>query len=168
MLLQRPTHQTVTMPDQSLVITDTSVLIAFDQIGCLEILPGMFDQIVAPPAVVAEFGSRPRWLQDVELRDAALVAEHRAHFLDQGEAEAIALAREHEGAVLLLDERRGRRYAQTLGLPVVGTAGLLVQAKRSGLIREVRPLLDALRDSGFRLSERVYARAVVLAGEVVP
>lgn len=88
---------------------------------------------------------------------------HRAHLLD--EAEAIALAREHPGATLLMDERRGRRYAEALGIPIVGTAGLLVRAKQRGLIAEVRPLLDDLRAVGFWLSDPLYALVLALAGE---
>lgn len=155
------------MPE-ALVVTDTSALIAFDKVDRLDLLPALFDDVVAPPAVVREFGARPPWLREVPVQDAALVAEHRAHFLDEGEAEAIALARTLPGATLLLDERRGRRYAQALGLTVVGRAGVLVRAKRAGHIVAVRPLLDTLRDRGFRLSDRLYDRVLVLADERAP
>ena len=154
--------------DNALVITDTSVLIAFERIGRLDVLPGLFPSIMAPPAVVAEFATRPQWLQIVAVQNHALVAEHRALFLDEGEAEAIALAREHPQATLLLDERRGRHFALTLGLPVVGSAGILVRARRAGLIPAVRPLLDALLEQGFYLSEAVYRRVLEQAGEPLP
>lgn len=148
-----------------LVITDASILIGLEQIGHLHLLPGLFDEVVAPPAVVAEFGHRPDWLREVSVADRTLVTAHRAHLLDEGEAEAIALAREHPGATLLMDERRGRRYAEALGIPIVGTAGLLVRAKQRGLIAEVRPLLDDLRAVGFWLSDPLYALVLALAGE---
>lgn len=59
--------------------------------------------------------------------------------LDAGEAEAIALALEHPGSAVLLVEQRGRAYAVTLGVPVVGTFGVLIRAKREGLIPAVHP-----------------------------
>ena len=147
------------------VIVDTSVLIAFEQLERLEILPELFDVIMVPPAVVREFGGCPDWARVQNVGESARVSVHRARFLDAGEAEAIALALEHEEATLLLDERRARRFAQSLGLAVVGTAGVLIRAKQTGLISEVRPLPDILRRSGFRLSDAVYARALILAGE---
>lgn len=153
--------------DNALVITDTSVLIAFEQIDRLDLLPGLFPYVIAPPAVVAEIAARPSWLHVVAVQDQTLVAEHRTLSLDVGEAEAIALAREHPGATLLLDERRGRRFARSLNLPVVGSVGILVRAKQAGLVSAVRPLLDALLHHGFFLSEAVYRRILEQAGELL-
>jgi len=55
----------------------------------------------------------------------------------------------------LIDERRGRAVATELGLRVLGTGGLLVAAKQSGHVAEVAPLLAALRERGYRLSDRL-------------
>jgi predicted nucleic acid-binding protein len=86
--------------------------------------------------------------------------------LDEGEAEAIALAVERPGCALLLDESRGRRVAERFGLDVVGTLGVLVRAKRAGLVPAVRPLVAALREAhGFRVAAEVVASALREAGE---
>ena len=63
-------------------------------------------------------------------------------------------------------ERDGQRVAQRLGLRTVGVLGVLLEAKRRGLLREVRPCLEALcHDAGFYLSDGVYRLVVDLAGE---
>lgn len=86
--------------------------------------------------------------------------------LDPGESEAIALAREVGGATtLIIDERRGRRVAKSLGLQVIGSAGLLVTAKDLGLISTVEPLLIRLRDSGLRLSYQLSDEILEAANE---
>jgi predicted nucleic acid-binding protein len=86
--------------------------------------------------------------------------------LDRGEAESIALALELEAYLLLMAEREGRHAAQRMGLHVVGVVGVLLEARAKGAIDSVRPHLDGLRQkAGFYLSEMVYRRALVLAGE---
>jgi len=65
-----------------------------------------------------------------------------------------------------MDERDGRHAAQALGLRAMGAVGVLIHAKRRGMIATIRPELDALRDrAGFYLREAVYAKALDAAGE---
>jgi predicted nucleic acid-binding protein len=66
---------------------------------------------------------------------------------------------------VILDDRPARLLALRLGLPVVGTVGILVRAKRTGLIPAVRPLLTRLLDVGFRLSPTIRDRVLTDAGE---
>ena len=86
--------------------------------------------------------------------------------LDAGEAEAIALAVETEAELLLMDERLGRESARHFGLRYVGLIGVLVEAKRKGLVRAVRPYLNELRDiAGFRIRDTLYIRVLRDEGE---
>lgn len=148
----------------TLVVTDTSCLIALDRIGHLDLLPALFT-VLAPPAVVTEFGRQPDWLT-VRLAPDAVRVNELLKVIDRGEAEAIALALTIPDAELLIDEARGRRVAEHLGLHVTGTAGVLLKAKRQGQIVAVRPLLDDLRDVyAFRLADSLYAWIVREAGE---
>ena len=86
--------------------------------------------------------------------------------LDLGEAEAIALARELGITTLPIDEAADRAKATELGLDVVQTIGILLQAKQLGEIDRLEPLLDDLRNRlGFYISDSFRQHALELAGE---
>ena len=148
-----------------LLVTDTTCLIALDRVGRLDFLPRLYGSVVAPPAVIQEFGQRPAWLRQERLGDDAGVDALRA-VLDAGEAEAIVLASRLPDAVLLIDEARGRRVAVERGLQIIGTAGVLLGAKRAGFIPHLKPVLDEMRERhAFRLSDVLYKHFVREAGE---
>jgi predicted nucleic acid-binding protein len=83
-----------------------------------------------------------------------------------GETEAIHLALHLRPDRLLLDDGEGRREAQRLGLRLTGVLGLLVAAKRIGLLPAVRPDVDTLRASGFRVSAGLYMELLESCGEI--
>lgn len=86
--------------------------------------------------------------------------------LDQGEAETIALALQSSAALVLMDERKGRKIARDIyGLAVIGTGRLLTEAKKAGLISAVRPLINQMRSHGYWLSDKIVAEILRQAGE---
>jgi len=86
--------------------------------------------------------------------------------LDQGEAEAIVLAQEKQADLLLMDEKRGRKIAQQLGIKVLGVMGVLLQAKEQKLIDAVKPHLDELMTrAGFWVGDKLYRQVLEVAGE---
>jgi hypothetical protein len=106
-----------------------------------------------------------KWLQVRQVTRVYLVRFLRAD-LDDGEAEAIALAEEVGADVVLVDERDGRRAAATLGLSVLGSVGILLRCKQVGVLSSLRPALDRLRTEGrFRIGQDLYLRALREAGE---
>ena len=85
--------------------------------------------------------------------------------LDFGEASTIALAREHGDALVLMDDGLGRQQAAALGLEVLGLTGILLAAKREGVVQNVAPLLERLARRGFTLPETEIDVTLAAAGE---
>lgn len=144
-------------------VLDSACLIGFERIGQLALLPALLDPVMAPPAVVREFGSRPEWLMEVPVADRGMVAA-LGLVVDPGESEAIALAFE-KGVRIILDDRKAREAAQRLNIAVTGTVGILLKAKEAGLVASIRPLLDALEAHHFRIGALLRAEALRLAEE---
>nr|WP_278003375.1 DUF3368 domain-containing protein [Nodosilinea sp. TSF1-S3] len=109
------------------------------------------------------------WIQVQNIGNVQKVADLQAsqNNIDLGEAAAIALALELNAELLLMDERRGRTLAQNCGLNVTGLLGVLLQAKRKGLIPLIKPIIDELIDKAdFRLSKHLYMTVLEAAGEL--
>jgi predicted nucleic acid-binding protein len=85
--------------------------------------------------------------------------------LGRGEAEVLALALETRDAVIVIDDSLARRIAGTLDLRFRGTLGLLLDAKRAGIVPAVAPLLDRLDELRFRLDSATRRDVLALAGE---
>lgn len=101
--------------------------------------------------------------------DVTVPTEVVRHALDPGEAMVLALALSlgtaGEDVEVMLDERKGRRAAQALGLRLVGTAGLLVLAKAEGRIERITPLLDRLERAGMYLGDALRKTILEVADE---
>ena len=149
------------------VVCDASTLIALARIGQLAILQQAGAQVVIPMAVYEELvvkgagkpGSdeirQATWIATREVPDRAVVAQFRT-VLGAGESEVIALAKESDADLIILDDQDARETAIAEGLNVVGLLAFLVLAKEEGIIHQVRPLLDALRQQGFFISDDLY------------
>lgn len=85
--------------------------------------------------------------------------------LGDGEREAIALAIEQRADPLIIDDLPARRLASGVGINVIGTAGVLLAAKRRGFISIIRPELDSLLRNSFFLSSQLYKALLDAAGE---
>lgn len=144
-------------------VADSTCLIALEQIGYLNLLPALFEPIQLPPAVAYEFGSVPTWATVATPNDTALVMALKM-MVDDGEAEAIALASEL-GWKAILDDLQAREVARRMEIRFIGTVGILIRAKRENLIPEVAPVLQRLSESGFYLSEPLKREVLLLAGE---
>lgn len=82
-----------------------------------------------------------------------------------GEASAIALAKEYEDVLLLLDDLKARKLAKRLNLKMTGALGVIHRAKQNGLIEKVKPLIDKLLTTDFRISERIIEEILTLNNE---
>ncbi|MCL2834371.1 MAG: hypothetical protein FWD78_14465 [Treponema sp.] len=120
-----------------IIIADTSCLIAFDNIGRLELLYEICPVIITTPEVAAEYGkSLPVWIQVMPVKDFTKTQTINT-FLGIGEASVIALALETKKSLVILDDKKARRYAQNIGLDIIGIIGLLRLSYKQGLIPEM-------------------------------
>lgn len=85
--------------------------------------------------------------------------------VDTGEAEAIALAQTMPDCIILLDDSRARRVAERLQIKQIGTVGLLLRAKRKGLIDKLRPHPDSLHESNIYIRQKLIDAVLKDAGE---
>lgn len=146
---------------------NSSPLIVLDRIGRLDLLQQVFGTIFVPPAVIAEISPRLALSGWIIARSLARPLSPRilAASLGDGESEAINLAMEINADRVILDDRAARRLAQRLGVPIIGTLGVLLAAKRRGILPSIRPHLDALIHDGFRIAPALYERVLADAGE---
>lgn len=157
------------------VICNTSPLQYLHQIGQLSILQALVGSIIVPPAVLIELDAgmakgldlpQPenlKWVRiqaPVSARVASLITD-----LGPGESQVLMLALEMPGSIALLDDELARRVAIANGIPIKGTLGLLLDAKRAGHLNAVEPSLDKLQELGFRLSQQTREAVLKLAGE---
>jgi predicted nucleic acid-binding protein len=87
--------------------------------------------------------------------------------IDRGESSAIALALETPGSAIILDDYKARRIAELLNLTYTGTIGVIVKAKLMGLIPSIKPLLEQIRTTDFRISIEIEIQALKEAKEEI-
>jgi predicted nucleic acid-binding protein len=141
------------------VVSNSSPLIALAEIKQLDLLRRLFESVWIPRAVAAEVApslpTLPDWIAIRELAQPVPPAV-LSRALGLGEREALALTLESRPTYVILDDRPARRVAVELGLPLIGTLGILVMAKQEGLISSIRPQVDALLNSGFFIGHDLY------------
>ena len=158
------------------VVSDAGPLIALAGCNQLELLVAVFEAVHIPQFVFDEStgDSARRGATSI----AAFVQAHAqlhpsrddavytaaVSYLDEGEAQALSLARAL-GCAVLIDERRGRKAADRLGIPLFGVLGVLLQAKRIGALECIAPVLQQIQGNGYRISSALIDAALGLAGE---
>jgi len=158
------------------IVCNAGPLIALSIVGELGLLEKLYSRVLVPNAVFEEVVgagagrigaaevAAASWLEKV----AAVSSPEPllAMELGPGEAAVIATAHSLQAGLVLIDERRARRVAeQAYRLRVKGSAGILVSAKRAGLLAKVRPLLETISRKGYFLSAHLIDRAAQEAGE---
>jgi predicted nucleic acid-binding protein len=161
-----------------IIVSNTGPLIGLAKIKQLGLLRRLATEVYIPPQVQLELLARTgpetpliaAALEDTIRVKAPPVPDPAAdpilRRLDEGERQTIVLAKSFPYPVLLLlDDRAGRIAAQKLRQPLTGLGGLLLLAKRRGLVTAVTPLLGTLRSLGYWVSDDVVNVVKSLAGE---
>lgn len=147
--------------EYSIIITDTSCFILLDKINAFDILHRLFQNITTTPEILKEYGSDlPDWIQIRSVKDNALMEVLRES-VDPGEESAI----ETPNSLIIVDDLKGRKLATRMDLNFMGTLGMLLKAKEHQIISHIRPYIEKIQMTDFRLSQAVINYALELAGE---
>ncbi len=149
----------------SIVIADTSCFILLTKINEINLLKELYSSVYTTPEIASEFKyALPTWIiiQDVKDRDMLVSLEVD---LDHGEASAIALTYELPDAIVVLDDWGARKVATRLHITFTGTFGIIIKAKQKGIIQSVKPVLEKVRQTNFRISEEVLIEVLREADE---
>lgn len=154
-----------------IVVSDTTPIISLLKIGRLDLLEGLFGEVLIPNAVYRELTADKRFIDEAgEITNASYIKTvsvsnpgavrilRMATGLDQGESEAIVLTDELGADILLMDEAKGRTISGQMGITIMGTIGLLVSAYEDKLLTsvEARKYIDILQKSGRHIGKRHY------------
>ncbi len=147
------------------VISDTSTLILFHKIEEFNLLQKVYGKLFTTPEIAKEFGEElPDW---IEIQSASDKKYQDFLFtqVDYGEASAIALASEFDDVLLLLDDLKARKLALRLKFKITGTLGVIHRAKQMKIIDKVKPLIDKLMLTDFRVADNIVEEILKLNNE---
>ncbi len=148
------------------IICDTSCFIILNNIEELDLLQGVYGIIITTPEIADEFGEQfPSWV-DIRSASNGYYQQILELQIDKGEASAIALAIEIPDCVVILDDNKARKVAENLGLEITGTIGVIIKAKLNGVIISIKPYLEKLKATNFRISDELIEMAYSAAGEL--
>jgi predicted nucleic acid-binding protein len=163
------------MPIDRVVVNSSPLIVLFSS-GQEALLGQLWHEVLVPGAVWSEvLAGGPQdaaaqqlptasWARQVEVPVIAPVIA--AWDLGPGESEVLTFALTHPGYRAMVDDAGARRCARTLGIPILGTGGALILAKRRGLIASVAESLTALRNAGLWLSDELVTLLKQQAGEI--
>lgn len=159
-----------------IVVSDTTAITHLAKIRALHILKHLYHEILIPEAVYNELARVKRtqpgalqvlnasWIKVIPIENQTIAAKLEAH-LDLGESEAITLALEKNADILIIDEVAGRAVAKQLVNKIIGIIGVLLAAKKTGIINSIKPYLIQLQNTGFRISQDLFEFALKQADE---
>lgn len=147
------------------IISDTSCLIILTKIGELDLLRQLYKTVTITQDILLEYGELlPDWIEVQQSKDP-----YRQQLLemqvDKGEASAISLALETNEHLMILDDWKARKLAERFGLCVTGTLGVIIRAKNNGIVPSIKPYLDKIKETNFRISEELEQSALAEAKE---
>jgi len=157
------------------VISDSSPLIALSKVDKLNLLKKIFEHIHIPEAVWREVVEEGKGLSGSEIKNLSWVKVEKVKDLNvlralsdkfgKGEREVIGMAIETSTPLVLIDEKIAKRKLDSLDIPVIGTLGILLIAKRKKLIKNIKNPMDKLIKSGFYIDKVLYKSALDIARE---
>lgn len=157
-----------------IIVADSSPLITLALIDKLEILELLFKEVIISEAVYEEISKKDKpksvklgeyFKNNVKIVNNKIAVNILKQDIDLGEAESIILALELKIEDILIDDLKGRKYAKIEGLKIIGSMGLLIEAKKRGFIQEIKPLIEILVKNDIRLGEALIEQVLKIANE---
>ncbi|QFY90635.1 DUF3368 domain-containing protein [Magnetovirga frankeli] len=157
-----------------ILVADSSALVALAACDSLALLDEIFGQVIVPEAVFNEVVRADKFqsnrLKDYLHNKICTVEMQRFVYLDAfadaGETEAMLLYKEVAADYLLIDDKRGRKIASINQIRTIGSLGVLLQAKRMGLVSHIAPRMRQITERPIFISEGLVATVLELAGEL--
>jgi len=151
---------------RKIIISDTSCFILLSNIGELDLLKKVYGEITTTSTIAEEFGEElPDWVKIENVSDKLRLKILELQ-IDKGESSAIALALEISNSTVILDDYKARKVAENLGINFTGTIGVIIRAKLENIIPSIKPLLDKIKQTNFRISADIELQAYKDAKEI--
>jgi predicted nucleic acid-binding protein len=149
-----------------IIIADTSCLILLSKINELDLLQKIYGNVFITQIIAEEFGEQlPEWIIIEQVNDLNKQKLLELQ-IDKGEASAMTLALENINSTIIIDDYKARKIAEQLGINFTGTFGILLKAKNMQLIPLIKPILDKIKNTNFRISEELELTVLKLANEL--
>lgn len=156
-----------------ILVADSSALIAVSIYGGLPFLDALYGQVLVPQSVfnevtdnnMPESEALKAYLSNKVIPVDAQYQVYLDAFADVGETDAMVLYKQLKADKLLIDDLRGRKVAAINQINTIGSLGVLLQAKRSGLIEHIRPYVHLLMGSRIYISQATIVAVFELADE---
>jgi hypothetical protein len=158
-----------------IVVSNTTPLITLTSIDKLDILKELYGKVYIPDAVLNEVkaGKGKIGYFEIDTIDWIIPRKITNVFsmnylidLDEGEAETIVLAEELQADIVLIDEKFARGFAEIRGLTLSGSLGVLLEAKKKGIISQLKPLIEQMLANRRYLSEKIILDLLKSANEL--
>jgi predicted nucleic acid-binding protein len=156
-------------------VVDASPIILLSKADLVNLLSACTEELLVPAAVadeIREGGENDparQWLDadGGQFVDATgpVASEVAAWDLGRGESRVLSHALQHEGRTAVIDDGAARRCAKGLDIPVIGTLGVLVVAKKNGDLETIRPAISALQQAGLHASDDLVNHVLHMGGE---
>ena len=158
------------------VIVNSTPLIVLSNINQLRILKDLYQNIYIPQAVFDEVTAKndsacqqlkdnTDWIHVCKIKDQTQKRMYQAKLHD-GEVEVMILAQENQNKdLIIIDDNSAKKTAKYLGLTVTGSLGIILKAKKQGIISSVIPLMNQLIQNGFYITSEVFEFVKDEAGE---
>lgn len=163
--------------NNSIVVSNSTPIILLQKIGQLGLVQKLYSKIYIAKAVFQEviidgadkieqndFLAKYNWIEIVKIKNV----EAKQMFttsLHDGEVETMILAMEKSADLCILDDLLARKYAKRFNLNITGTLGLLIAAKKRGIVKEIKPLIEQLVDIGMFVGRDLYNSVISMARE---